>query len=40
MSKPVITVEKLGKAYYLGQAMDRQATFRDAVVVRLADASA
>src|SRR3954447_20123867 len=32
MSKPVITVEDLGKAYYLGQAMDRQATFRDAVV--------
>src|SRR3954452_22690544 len=32
MSKPVITVTDLGKAYYLGQAMDRQATFRDAVV--------
>ena len=32
MSKPVITVENLGKAYYLGQALDRKATFRDALV--------
>src|SRR3954453_7962826 len=32
MSKPVITVSDLGKAYYLGQAMDRQATCRAAVV--------
>ena len=31
MSKPVITVEDLGKAYYLGQAMDRHATMREKI---------
>src|SRR5271154_7148396 len=32
MSKPIITAEGLGKAYHLGQKMDRNQTFRDAVV--------
>jgi lipopolysaccharide transport system ATP-binding protein len=31
MSKPVITVEDLGKAYYLGQALDRHATIREKI---------
>src|ERR1700712_3910782 len=31
MSKPIISVENLGKAYFLGQRMDRHQTFRDAV---------
>src|SRR3954471_6287142 len=29
MSKPVITVDNLGKAYFLGQSVDKHATFRD-----------
>src|SRR3954447_16543972 len=32
MSKPVITVDNLGKAYFLGHAVDKHATFRDALV--------
>jgi lipopolysaccharide transport system ATP-binding protein len=32
MSKPIITADKLGKAYRLGQKMDKNATFRDAIV--------
>ena len=32
MSKPVITVQNLGKAYYLGQTLDRHATFRDSIM--------
>ncbi|HEX8911860.1 MAG TPA: ABC transporter ATP-binding protein [Humisphaera sp.] len=32
MSKPVISVERLGKAYFLGKAPDKNATFRDAVM--------
>ena len=32
MTKPVITVDRLGKAYFLGQAADKHATFRDAVM--------
>jgi lipopolysaccharide transport system ATP-binding protein len=32
MSKPIIIVEKLGKAYQLGLKMDRNRTFRDALV--------
>jgi lipopolysaccharide transport system ATP-binding protein len=31
MSKPIITVERIGKAYHLGQSADKNATFRDAV---------
>ncbi len=31
MSKSVITTERLGKAYRLGQKVDRNATFRDAI---------
>jgi lipopolysaccharide transport system ATP-binding protein len=30
-SKPVITVDRLGKAYFLGKAPDKNATFRDMV---------
>jgi lipopolysaccharide transport system ATP-binding protein len=29
MSKPIISIEKLGKAYYLGRAIDPHQTFRD-----------
>src|SRR5437763_12440960 len=32
MSKPIITVEGLGKAYQLGQKIDRNQTFRDALM--------
>ena len=32
MSKPIIIVEGLGKAYQLGQKMDRNRTFRDALM--------
>jgi lipopolysaccharide transport system ATP-binding protein len=32
MIKPVISVERLGKAYFLGRAADKHATFRDAIV--------
>jgi len=32
MSKPIISVEGLGKAYFLGKAADRNQTFRDALV--------
>src|SRR4051812_15588006 len=32
MSKPVISVDCLGKAYFLGQAPDKNATFRDMLV--------
>ena len=32
MSKPIISAEGLGKAYRLGAKMDRNATFRDAIV--------
>jgi lipopolysaccharide transport system ATP-binding protein len=32
MSKPIITADNLGKAYRLGQKMDKNATFRDAIV--------
>ena len=32
MTTPVITVDRLGKAYFLGQAADKHATFRDAVM--------
>jgi lipopolysaccharide transport system ATP-binding protein len=32
MSKPVITAERLGKAYQLGQKIDSNATFRDAIM--------
>jgi lipopolysaccharide transport system ATP-binding protein len=32
MSKPIITAEGLGKAYRLGVKMDKNATFRDALV--------
>ncbi len=31
MSKPIISVEGLGKAYHLGRQVDRNQTFRDAV---------
>src|SRR5881275_265394 len=31
MSKPVISVENLGKAYYLGRMIDRHATFRESL---------
>src|SRR5687767_5942989 len=31
MSRPVISIEDLGKAYYLGQAMDRHATMVDRI---------
>ena len=31
MNKPVITADRLGKAYKLGQKVDRNATFRDAI---------
>ena len=30
--KPIISVENLGKAYYLGRKLDKHQTFRDAVV--------
>jgi lipopolysaccharide transport system ATP-binding protein len=30
--KPIISVENLGKAYYLGRKIDKHATFRDALV--------
>src|SRR5205085_1483165 len=30
--KPIITVDNLGKAYYLGRRLDKHQTFRDAVV--------
>ena len=30
MSKPIITVENIGKAYYLGRSVDKNATLRDA----------
>ena len=32
MSKPIISVENLSKAYYLGRRFDRNQTFRDAIV--------
>lgn len=32
MSKAVISVDRLGKAYFLGKAPDKNATFRDAVM--------
>ena len=32
MSKPVISIERIGKAYYIGRQIDRQQTFRDALV--------
>ena len=32
MSTPIISVENIGKAYLLGQQVDRHATFRDALV--------
>ena len=32
MSKPIITADGLGKAYRLGQKMDKNATFRDALM--------
>jgi lipopolysaccharide transport system ATP-binding protein len=32
MSKPIITADNIGKAYRLGQKMDKNATFRDAIV--------
>lgn len=32
MPRPIISVEQLGKAYFLGQAPDRNQTFRDALV--------
>ena len=32
MSTPIITAEGLGKAYQLGQKMDKNATFRDAIM--------
>ncbi len=35
MSKPIITAEGLGKAYFLGAKMDKNATFRDAIVETL-----
>ena len=31
MSKPIISIERLGKAYYLGRQIDRNQTFRDAL---------
>jgi lipopolysaccharide transport system ATP-binding protein len=31
MSQPMITAERLGKAYRLGEKLDRNATFRDAI---------
>ena len=31
MSKPIITVENLSKAYFLGHQLDRHKTFRDAI---------
>jgi lipopolysaccharide transport system ATP-binding protein len=31
-TKPVISVDRLAKAYFLGQAADKHATFRDAIV--------
>jgi lipopolysaccharide transport system ATP-binding protein len=31
-AKPVITVDRLGKAYFLGKAPDKNATLRDAIV--------
>ena len=39
MSKPIITVDRLGKAYNLGQTVNRHATFREALV-KLAKAPA
>jgi lipopolysaccharide transport system ATP-binding protein len=32
MSKPIISAEHLGKAYHLGSKLDKNATFRDAIV--------
>ena len=32
MSKPIITADNLGKAYRLGVKIDKNATFRDAIV--------
>jgi len=34
MSKPIITAENLGKAYRLGAKLDKNATFRDAIIGR------
>src|ERR1700761_3626912 len=31
MSKPIISVEHLSKAYYLGKKFDKNQTFRDAI---------
>ena len=31
MSKPIITIDRIGKAYYLGRQLDRHRTFRDAL---------
>ncbi len=31
MSKPIISIEKVGKAYYLGRKIDHNQTFRDAI---------
>ncbi|HEY8749186.1 MAG TPA: polysaccharide ABC transporter ATP-binding protein [Tepidisphaeraceae bacterium] len=31
MSKPIISIEKVGKAYYLGRQIDHNQTFRDAI---------
>src|SRR5437868_1598292 len=31
MSSPIISVEGLGKAYFLGQQLDRNKTFREAI---------
>ena len=32
MTNPILSVERLGKSYQLGQQMDKNTTFRDAVV--------
>src|SRR5882724_11457593 len=31
MSKPIISIEKIGKAYYLGRTIDHNQTFRDTI---------